>query len=280
MKISELLRLKTTRSYEFFPPKEVAQEGVLFDSIVHLKSFPPDFVSITYGAGGSTRDKTFAWTQTLTNEHKFNTMMHLTCYGNTPETIVDTCKQLMNAGIENVLALRGDMPQNATAMPKAFSYASELIAHIRAKCPNICIGGAGYPEKHPQAADVNADTLAAKAKADAGASFLVTQLFFDNNVFYKYLDRLHSAGVHLPVVAGLMPITSYKQVARFIDMCGTAIPSKLVERLEKASAIDAAKIGEEHALLQSRELLERGVNGLHYYTLNKSETTFNILSRL
>ena len=281
MRIDKLLKDKQTVSFEFFPPKESAQEAVLFDTITKLAPFNPDFVSITYGAGGSTAHKTFNWTLKLKNEYKLNPVMHLTCYGNDLHSLHDICGKVTDNGIDNLMALRGDPPQDAAQSLKSnFRYANELVEFISDNSPGLCVGVAGYPEKHTQAVSMSADIENMKRKLDAGGTFIITQLFFDNVFFYRYLDKLAQSGINVPVIAGIMPIVSYGQIVRFTQMCGATLPPALVKKLEKAGNADTAKIGEEHAVMQSRELLAHGAGGLHYYTLNRYPSTFNVLKQL
>ncbi len=281
MRIDKLLNTKQTLSFEFFPPKEAAQESVLFDTIEKLAPFNPDFVSITYGAGGSTGHKTFDWTLKLKNDYKLNAMMHLTCYGNDLPSLHEICDKLSGSGIVNLLALRGDPPKEGTqSVNHNYSYADELVTFVSENYPDLCVGVAGYPEKHTQAVSIHRDIDNMKRKLDAGGKFIITQLFFDNDFLYRYRDLLHKAGIAVPVVAGIMPIVNYGQIVRFTQMCGATLPAKLIEKLEKASEADAMKIGEEHAVIQSRDLLSQGVGGIHYYTLNRYPSTLNVLKQL
>ena len=278
MRIDQLLKKKQTTSFEFFPPKEVAQETVLFDTIDKLASFNPDFVSITYGAGGSTAHKTFDWTVKLKNEYKLNTMMHLTCYGNDKSSLHDICGKIISGGIDNLLALRGDQQKDIEqSLKNNYNYAYELVKFISDNYPALCVGVAGYPEKHIQAVSMDSDIDNMKCKIDAGSTFIITQLFFENLFFYRYRELLAKSGINVPVVAGIMPIINYKQIVRFTQICGSTLPAALIDKLEKATDADAAKIGEEYAAMQSRELLDNGANGIHYYTLNRYPSAYNVL---
>ncbi|MDR0454365.1 MAG: methylenetetrahydrofolate reductase [NAD(P)H] [Deferribacteraceae bacterium] len=280
MRIDKLLKNKKTVSFEFFPPKEAAQESVLFDTINKLAPLNPDFVSITYGAGGSVAHKTFDWTLKLKDEYKFNSMMHITCYGNNADSLRDICGRIYESGIDNLLALRGDPPKEEGQLLKNnYSYAEELVKFISDNYPGLCIGVAGYPEKHIHAASMKADIENAKRKIDAGGSFIITQLFFDNAFFYRYRDMLAQTGINVPVLAGIMPIVNYKQIIRFTQMCGSTLPPSLVEKFEKATDSDAVKIGEEYAFIQSQDLFAQGADGIHYYTLNRYSSVLNILKR-
>lgn len=279
MRISNILKTKQTVSFEFFPPKEAKQEPVLFETIEKLKNFIPDFASITYGAGGSTRDRTFSWSKTLSES--FTTMMHLTCYGNTPELITETCRKITEAGIKNVLALRGDPPKDsAYSSVKAFDNAGELAKHIKNHFPDLCIGVAGYPEKHPDAPSLEIDVDMLKRKLDNGGEFIITQLFFDNSSFFRFMDVVKAKGITAPVVAGIMPLVNYAQIENFTKMFATTIPKTLIDKIEKADEADISRIGEEFAAKQVMELRDNGVDGIHFYTLNRSPAVSNILNLL
>jgi methylenetetrahydrofolate reductase (NADPH) len=276
MRITELLKNRHTVSFEFFPPKEVAQEAILFETVDHLAPLKPDFVSITYGAGGSTREKTFDWSKTLSKKHSLNTMMHLTCVGNTPDSIMSICEQMSAVGLTELFALRGDRPADNADAPCAFPYASGLVAYVKSHFPEFSVGVAGYPEKHTEASDMKTDLLNLKKKVDAGADFIITQLFFDNAVFYRFVEAAIKNGITVPIIAGIMPIISASQVIRFTQMCGAKIPATLMEKLEQ-NPDDARVIGLEHALKQVQDLTENGVAGIHYYTLNRYNSVYDII---
>ncbi|MDR2884833.1 MAG: methylenetetrahydrofolate reductase [NAD(P)H] [Deferribacteraceae bacterium] len=279
MNINNILKEKQTTSFEFFPPKESAQEAVLFDTIESLAKLNPDFVSITYGAGGSSGEKTFNWTKLIQDQYKFTTMMHLTCYGNDPDDIDRICTQMQAAGIDNVLALRGDPPKEGS-VKSHFKYANEMVQYIHDTHGDMSIGVAGYPEKHTQAVDLKTDMDNLKRKVDAGADFIITQLFFDNELLYRFRDSAAKLQIDIPIVAGIMPIVGYSQVVRFTQMCGATIPDKLLSRLEKASPEDAIKIGVEHAIYQCQDLIAQKTAGIHYYTLNRSSSVIDVLRQL
>lgn len=278
-KISNILKTKQTKSFEFFPPKDPSQEQILFDTVKELKPYNPDFVSITCGAGGSDRSKTIEWSHSLTKE--FNVMAHLICYGNTIDTLNTACRDIVDYGIKNVLALRGDLPKDSeNSNNKAFEHAVGLVGHIKSNFSGLCVAVAGYPETHLEAASEQRDITCLKEKIDAGAELIITQLFFDNDFFYRFKDNLGKYNINVPVIAGIMPIVNYGQTVRFTQMCGSKLPESLVRRLSEASDEDAPKIGEEYAVRQSEGLLSAGVSGIHYYTLNKSPSVRNILSVL
>jgi methylenetetrahydrofolate reductase (NADPH) len=271
-------------SFEFFPPKD--QEGVdrLFQTVADLAPLSPAYVSVTYGAGGSTRQLTVELVGRIQRQVGIEAMAHLTCVGATQEELGSVLDQLEAGGVKNVIALRGDPPKGATTFvtPQGgFGNASELVAFIKRR-GNFCIAGACYPEKHPEAESLDADIEKLKRKVDAGAEFLISQLFFDNKDYFAFVERARAAGINVPIVAGIMPITNVSQIKRFTAMCGASMPSGLMQRLEPvASDAEAVcEIGVEHAADQCRELLARGAPGVHFYTLNRSKATLQILRRL
>ena len=284
MKIVERLGASPAFSFEFFPPKD--EEGVerLFQTIAELKGYEPAYVSVTYGAGGSTRRLTVDLVRRIKHEVGIEAMAHLTCVGATRDEIAAVLDQLVDSRIDNVIALRGDPPRGATEFVRpegGFAYGSELLAFIRARY-ELCIAAACYPEGHPEAPDLETDLQHLKRKVDAGADFLVTQLFFDNADYFAFVERARAAGIDVPIVAGIMPITNVSQIKRFTAMCGASIPEALLSRLEAAGADAEAvrAIGVEHATAQCRELVASGVPGIHFYTLNRSTATREILDRL
>jgi len=272
-------------SFEFFPPKTTAGVEALYETVQALGPCRPSFVSVTYGAGGSTRDRTLDLVARIQRELGITTMAHLTCVGSTKEEIRETLTRLHDSGIRNVLALRGDPPKGESefqATAGGFRYASELVQFIRELDLDFCIGAACYPEGHVEAGDLEADLQHLVTKVDAGADFLVSQLFFDNADYHAFVRRARSAGVHVPVVPGLMPVTNAAQVQRFTEMCGSRIPQELYRRLQivtdDASAVVAT--GVQWAVDQGRELLEAGAPGLHFYTLNRSSATLAVHAAL
>jgi methylenetetrahydrofolate reductase (NADPH) len=241
-------------------------------------------VSVTYGAGGSTRQKTVELVERIQTELKIRSMAHLTCVGHTAEELGGILDDLWNAGIHNVLCLRGDPPvgqSSFTATQGGFANANELVAFARNR-HDFCVGVAGYPEGHPQCLNKTRDLEHLKQKVDAGGNFVITQLFFDNADFYRFRDAARSMGIKAPIVAGLMPILNVSQIKRFISMCGAKIPHPLLQKLESlehdADAVYAA--GVEHAANQCRDLLENAVDGIHFYTLNKSKATVQVCEAL
>jgi len=285
MKISQILdQGRQTFSFEFFPPKSDEGFDQLYQTIENLKSWNPGYVSVTYGAGGSTRSKTIELVGRIKQKIGLEGMAHLTYVGHTADEIRGVLDLLKEKGVDNVLALRGDPPQGAEKFVKTangFEYGNELVAFIR-KNYSFCLGVAGYPEGHAECPDKNVDLENLKRKVDAGADFIVTQLFFDNRFFIEFLERTRAIGIQVPIIPGIMPIINAKQTKRFTKMCGASIPADLLARLEEYQEDNLAigKIGVEHATRQCEELLKIGVPGIHFYTLNRSKATLNILENL
>jgi methylenetetrahydrofolate reductase (NADPH) len=273
-------------SFEFFPPKtEEGERNLLEKTIPALLRTRPDYCSVTYGAGGSTRDKTLLIVERIQREQGLTAVAHLTCVCATREQIGDLLGQIRALGVRNVLALRGDPPDGGEfAVTKGgFTYASELVGYIRTQ-DDFCIGVAGFPEGHVACKEGKlADWGYLKQKIDAGADFVITQLFFDNADFYAFRDHLvRQHGVKVPLVPGIIPILSASQIKRFTALCGARIPPSLAARLDSLSANDAAtaEFGIEYATRQCEELLRNGAPGIHFYTLNKAHSTVQILENL
>ncbi|HEX3368438.1 MAG TPA: methylenetetrahydrofolate reductase [NAD(P)H] [Candidatus Cybelea sp.] len=270
-------------SFEFFPPRDDAGSQQLFTTIEALAPLRPAFVSITYGAGGSTRARTVALAKQIQQEIGMTVVAHVTCVGASRADLRALFDDLARARIENVLALRGDAPAGTPfeATAGGFAHADELIAMLRRNY-DFCIGAACYPEKHPEATTIDADLEALKRKADAGADFLVSQLFFDNALFFAFERRARDAGISLPMLPGLMPITNFAQIERFVAMCGASMPPKLRVEMEmrKGDVKAVEDLGVAYASMQASELLQSGVPGLHFYTLNRSPATRAIVSAL
>ena len=277
MKIIDILKANVrTVSFEFFPPKDDGFED-LFKTIEELKPLDPSYVSVTYGAGGSTRRKTVELVKRIKHEIGIEAMAHLTCVGSTRAEIGAVLDDLQSGDIENVLPLRGDPPKGQSEFvptPGGFAYASELVEFVRSH-HSFCLGGACYPEVHPEAQGVQQDLENLKRKVDAGVDFLITQLFFSNEDFYRFCDRAVAAGVRVPILAGIMPILSVKQIKRFTQMCGAALPRKLLAKIEAVEddAEAVRQVGTYHATRQCEDLLSNGVAGVHFYTLNRSTAT-------
>jgi len=281
MKIIDIIKNKKTTSFEFFPPKKEEGEQVLFETIESLKCRKPDYTSVTYGAGGSSRDKTIEWVRSIYKDYGLEVMMHLTCVMADKAGIKEIVDQVRGLGVQNILALRGDVPEGETldSITSDFKYAVDLVRYLR-EWDDLCIGVAGYPECHLEAKNMDDDLVNLKAKIDAGGDFVITQLFFDNSFFYEYVDKLKAMGVDVPVIAGIMPITNISQAIRFTDMCGVHIPEVVIKMMDGKSKEDMYKIGIEYAVKQCEDLKANGVDGLHFYTLNKSKATEEILEAL
>ncbi|HVT88036.1 MAG TPA: methylenetetrahydrofolate reductase [NAD(P)H] [Tepidisphaeraceae bacterium] len=285
MRIDEILgKGKPAVSFEFFPPKSEAGFTQLYQAIDELRPIRPSYVSVTYGAGGSTRAKTVELVERIQRELNIRSMAHLTCVGHTADQIGGILDELWNGGIRNVLALRGDPPAGQStfvATEGGFQYADQLVGYVKSR-HDFAIGVAGYPEGHPQCLNRTRDLENLKRKVDNGANFIITQLFFDNADFYRFRDAARVMGIKIPIIAGIMPILNVGQIKRFISMCGAKIPQPLLLKLESLeSNPDAvAAAGVEYATRQCQDLIFHGVDGVHFYTLNKSKATVQICQSL
>jgi len=283
MKISEKLK-SPVFSFEFFPPKDEAGFQSLFETIEKLKPANPAFVSVTYGAGGSTRSKTVDLVGKIKNEIGLESMAHLTCVGHQKEEIVSVLESLQECGVENILALRGDPPKGEEKFVKTeggFGYANELVAFIKSKF-SFCIGAACYPEGHIECSDLQQDMDNLKRKVDSGVDFLITQLFFDNRYYLEFIERAEKEGIRVPIIPGIMPILNLKQSQRFTKMCGATLSDSLLSKFEgfDENPEKVREIGINHAVEQCKNLLESGAPGIHFYTLNRSKATLAILEKL
>lgn len=272
-------------SFEFFPPKSPEGEQALYSTIADLKDLNPTYVSVTYGAGGGTRQKTVEWVSHIKHQVGIEAMAHLTCVGHSRDELRDVLNSLRDAGIENVLALRGDPPRGSAQFsphPDGFAHASDLVRFIRSGGWGFGLGGACYPDGHVECPDKAQDLAHLREKVEAGVDLLVTQLFFDNAAYFDFVARARQAGIRLAILPGLMPITNAEQVERFTKLCGATIPATLMAELERRRADPAGviELGIEHAIRQGRELLARGAPGIHFYTLNKSPSTRRVLEAL
>jgi methylenetetrahydrofolate reductase (NADPH) len=272
-------------SFEFFPPKTPEGEKNLWENLEDLRSLEPGFVSVTYGAGGSTRDRTIGLVTQIKKNTGIEAMAHLTCVGHSRDELAEVLDTLAAAKIENVLPLRGDPPKGQATFQAAeggFSYATELVDFIRSRDYSFCLGGACYPEGHVDTPSRDVDLKNLKAKVDAGLDFLITQLFFDNAFYFDFVERARRSGINIPIVPGIMPITSFEQINRFVRLCGATLPMRLTLQLEKVKDNPEAvmQLGVAHATVQCIELLQRGVPGIHFYTLNRSPATRMIVSAL
>ena len=285
MRIRELLTTgQPSISFEFFPPKDNAGFEKLREALAGLRELHPTYVSVTWGAGGSTRRQTIELVTHIKEDYGIEPMAHLTCVGSSRDDLQSILWKLSDSGIENVLALRGDPPHGDAKFTPAtdgFRFGCELAAFAKQHF-HFCLGGACYPEVHPEAVSPAGDIDALKAKVASGCEFLVTQLFFDNQHYFDFVARVRAAGVGVPIIPGIMPITNVKQVERFTKLCGATIPEELMSELRRCQDDPNAvlSLGVAHATAQCLELLQRGAPGIHFYTLNKSPATRTILTAI
>jgi methylenetetrahydrofolate reductase (NADPH) len=284
LKIKDILTNRRTISFEFFPPR--AADGVpsVVDVASRLQRFSPDFVSVTYGAGGGTRAFTEEITMRLKSRGDTEVMAHLTCVAQSREEVHGVLQRLQASDIENVIALRGDRPpgtEDELPGEDEFAHATDLIQHIGAHF-DFGIAGACYPEGHTESDDLESDIAYARMKQDLGADFLITQLFYDNDYFYGLQERAAAAGITIPIIPGVLPILSAPQIRRFTSLCGATIPPQLDARLERFAEDNRAvrEIGIEHATRQAEDLWANGVPGIHFYVLNRAYSVSHILSEL
>ena len=284
--ISELFAQgRPLRSIEFFPPKDDAGVEALRQSAAALRRIAPDFVSVTYGAGGSTRERTAQVSAMLREDFGFTVMPHLTAVNHTREEIGAIAETHFARGIRNIMALRGDVPKDstaATAFKDGLRYGSDVVALLKSLHAEVCLGVGGYPEKHPESPSLDADLANLRRKVDAGASFITTQLFFDNDVYHRFVDRCRRLGIAVPIVPGIMPVLSLKQIKRITVMCGASLPAKLVRRLEVAGEEPEIieSIGIDWSLTQIRDLLAHGAPGYHLYILNRAKSALILAAGL
>ena len=282
MRIADLYgRGQPVFSFEFFPPKTEKGFASLYRTVEDLKLLDPDFVSVTWGAGGSTRRKTVEIVIRIQQEIGITAMAHLSCIGMDPNELLDTLQRLENGGIQNILALGGDQPPDYEAPEGGFQYANELASFIRGRT-DFCLGGACYPETHPRATSPEVDLENLLRKVNTGVEFLITQLFFDNADYFGFVERARAVGISVPIVPGVMPIISAANVRRIATLSQARIPDELNARLSKVESDDAltTEVGVEWTTLQCRELLERDVPGIHFYTMNKSPATRHVFQNL
>jgi methylenetetrahydrofolate reductase (NADPH) len=282
MKLSSIFDGKFGLSFELFPPKTPAGERALFENLVHLMDFQPDFITCTYGAGGSTRDKTLDIICQVKQQHQLPVASHLTCVGATTEELRSYLTEARRRDVDYVVALRGDPPHGETAFrPVAggLRYANELVQLIRAEFPEFGIAVAGYPETHQEALSPEIDLENLKRKVDAGADIVVTQLFYDNEDFWRFRDRYEQAGIGVPLVPGILPVTNLPQIQRIASLCGARLPAALVDRMAEQDDPDwQFRTGVEFAIAQVQALVDGHVPGLHFYVLNKSPATCEVLA--
>lgn len=286
MKITEILsRGELTLSFEVFPPKTDSA----FDSVRHatqeIAKLRPSFMSVTYGAGGGTSKYTLDIAKNIKHEYNVPTIAHLTCVSSTRETVRERISEMKAAGIENVLALRGDIPahlENADRSGWAYRHATDLIREIKESGADFCIGGACYPEIHPESADQREDIKYLREKVEAGCSFLTTQMFFDNNLLYNFLYKIREAGITVPVIPGIMPITNGNQVARAVKLSGSFVPVRFKSLVDKFGHCPDAMMsaGIAYATDQIIDLYANGITNVHVYSMNKPEVAERITANL
>jgi methylenetetrahydrofolate reductase (NADPH) len=288
LRINDLLAQgKRFISLEFFPPKDKEAWPAFFYEVGKLSILDPLFVSVTYGAGGSTQSNTLELVTRFSRDFGLNPMAHLTCVGATEDYLRSFLDALVAAGVDNVLALRGDPPQGQPDFKPedaAFQYASDLAGFIHQAYPDMCIGVAGYPEKHPQAESLDKDIDYLKLKVEKGGTFAITQLFFDNDQYFRFVARCRARGIGVPILPGVLPIMNLASIKRIISLCGATLPAGYLARLEAANdkgGADAVKeVGIQYAREQCRDLIERGAPGVHLYTLNKAQACLDIVKGL
>lgn len=287
MKITDVFKQKErTFSFEFYPPKDEIAAVDLGINIGQLIKLDPSFVSVTYGAGGSTRSRTFELVDYLKNRIGLNTVAHYTCVGSTKTKALEDLKNLRNRGLQNFMLLRGD-PEIGSKygfIPcyDGFANATELIAYAREHIEDCCIGGGAYPEVHPESVNAEYDIKNLKKKVDAGCDFLITQFFFDNQRYFEFVDRAREEGITCRIIPGIIPLTKFSQLERFVNLSHAGIPATFLQKLEdnRYNAEAVYKAGMDFAINQCRDLLKRGAPGIHFYTLNKCSATVEIYRTL
>ena len=284
MKIKDILKSKRTISCEFFPPRDSDGISAVLRTAGRIRSYNPDFVSVTYGAGGSTRAFTEEITSSLKRDTDLEVMAHLTCVAQTEEEVHTALVRLDELGIENVIALRGDPPtgqDNFVPAEGGFKHATELLRHVRDNF-EFCLAAACYPEGHVESSDLITDMNYVKMKVENGADFLITQLFYDNQDFFRLMERAETLGIDVPIIAGILPILNTNQIRRFTSLCGSKIPDELDIQLERYVDDDDAvrELGIEYATRQVQELWDQGIAGVHFYVLNRNYSVSKILDNL
>jgi len=273
---------KTVVSFEIFPPKNEPDLKGIYDTIAELGNLNPDFISVTYSAGGSSnKELTLDIASAIKNKYNVESVAHLTCINSKREEIKNTLEKAKSMGIENILALRGDIPEGFSGVPE-FNFAKELISEIKTNHPSLCVGATAYPEGHINCDTMDMNVRFLKEKADAGAEFLITQLFFDNRCFYEFYDKALAMGVRLPVSAGIMPIRSKSHIERMIFMCGASLPARVIRMLRKYehSPEDLEKAAIEYSAEQINDLINHKVDGVHIYTMNRPNVAREIVKRI
>lgn len=285
MRIDEIIKQRgSSLSFEFFPPKTERGEQTLLETINKLSVFNPSYVSVTYGAGGSTRERTMSVVKRIKQTTSLTVMPHLTCIASERREILEILNFYASLGIENILALRGDPPMGVTEVPiieDGFEYARDLIEFING-LDIFCIGAAAYPEKHRESPTIEFDMSYTLEKVRAGARFLITQMFFNNKFFYDFLDRASAIGINVPIIPGIMIITDLKRINQLANMCGTSVPDKLMNLIEKYGddPEESKKAGIQYTIEQCKDLIEHGIRYFHFYTLNAWEGATQIIKSL
>jgi len=279
--IDQLNSGEKTYSFEFFPPKAFSSVLELGINVGQLMKLSPSFISVTYGAGGSTQEISFDLVNYFQNKLGLITMAHYTCIGANKDKIEKDLDYFKEIGIANLMLLRGDLPNVEFTLSEDFKYASDLVK-VAGLRNHFCIGAAGYPESHLESLNADNDLKNLKHKVDQGVHFLVTQMFFDNRFYFDFVDRCKNNGIHIPIIPGIMPIINFKQIKKFSEMCGASIPQSLAEQMEEYQDDPKKKyqIGVDFAIEQCNELISKGAPGLHFYTLNKSRATVDIFESI
>ncbi|MBC8015873.1 MAG: methylenetetrahydrofolate reductase [NAD(P)H] [Sporomusaceae bacterium] len=274
MKISDMFKKdKIVVSFEIFPPKAQYPVSTIYDTIQSLKVLNPEFISVTYGAGGSSSATTFEIAKKVKNDYDLETLTHFTCIGASSDEIENSLEKIKKINVNNILALRGDSPSNqgdSSLSNSKYRYAKDLVTHIK-KNHDFCVGGAAYPEGHLDCRDLETTIDHLKQKVNCGTDFLITQIFFDNRVYYEFLDKVQKNGIDIPISVGIMPILNANQIQRICSLCGASIPSKMQTMIEKygGNSPDMEKAGIEYACEQISDLVDHNVDGIHIYTMNK-----------
>ncbi|MBO5845840.1 MAG: methylenetetrahydrofolate reductase [NAD(P)H] [Clostridia bacterium] len=282
MKISEILKQnKPTVSFEVFPPKTESALESIRAATEEIASLSPAFMSVTYGAGGGTSKYTIDIAKNIEDRYGVPTLAHLTCVSSTRETVRERIDDMRAAGIKNVMALRGDIPRDRDDYPRDYKYAYQLVEELSAS-GEFCIGGACYPEGHPESASAESDIIHLRHKVESGLDFLTTQMFFDNSLYYSFLDKAKNAGIDLPIIPGIMPITALSQIDRVVALSGSYLPREFLSMVEKygADPISMKQAGIAYTTEQILDLFKRGVKNVHVYSMNKPEVARAILNNL
>ena len=282
MKISEILtNTRRSLSFEVFPPKSDSSFESVREATERIASLSPSFMSVTYGAGGGTSKYTLAIAKEIREKYGVPSLAHLTCVSSSKETVRARIRDMKELGIENVMALRGDIPDGMEMASRDYRYAVELVKELK-EAGGFCIGGACYPEGHPESKSLDEDIFRVKEKVDSGLDFLTTQMFFDNSLYYRFLDRAEKAGINVPIVPGIMPITSVMQIERVVALSGSFLPKEFLSMVEKygSDPVSMKNAGIEYATRQSEGLFGYGVKNVHVYSMNKPDVARQILENL